>query len=710
MTVFHDLKLEIVRPGTPHNQLLSPLTLYTALCGESAPVTFSIELEQHQLLDRISRLRYLVRDGQETRMVPEKTRQAAVNDMGQVVGQILAKLQNLLFEQGRALGQAISDQNSKRSGEHMVHLRLVSSASELANIPFEMAISPAASPAEGKRMLLDLNLPMVLTREIRRTRPIPISWDRKMDTKILVVAAQPGFLTVPLKNHVRALRKSLEPWVGWGTANTADKTSDRVREALKRIRILKDASIKSICEICSQESFTHVHILAHGGVLEEAGEKRFGLVLCDPADNAKPHHVSGTTLAKALQAEHLDGTTRSSPAMVTLATCDSGAQGSVLVPGGSLAYDLHVAGIPWVIASQFPLSKRGSTIMTRELYPRIWRGDDPRKALFEVRRILFTRLDQMHDWASLVIYASLPHNFDAQVTQFFESQTKAAINTAMKRADDIAKAVTGEEEKKREGAAQPHDKPETTLELRKEIEFTLKKVEQYLRFWEKRLPTGKDMASRISRTEFHGISGSVYKRIALLYTAESKAKKNSANGGPHNYMINLRKAISCYKRALDQWATDESRFHWVATQYLSLKAVLYWATDENQEEIRNRYAPDDRDNALYEMAKELAKRDLQSADADFAKAWSCGTLAELEMLALHYKRAGRRNYSAIKQKVKSYCADLIEYVGIDDFAVSSTRRQFYRYKLYWGNAGDGELRRIASEAVSTLKADDQLAQ
>ena len=315
MNIFHDVKLEIVRPGPPHNQLLSPLTLYTALCGESAPVNFSIELEQHQLLDRISRLRYLVKVDQQTCMVDEKTRQTAVNDMGQIVGQILAKLQNLLFEQGRALGQAICDQDGKNSSEHMVHLRLVSSASELANIPFELAISPTATPAEGKRMLLDLNLPIILTREIRRTRPVPIAWDRKLDTRILVIAAQPGFLTVPLKNHIRALRKSLEPWVGWQPVTPEDDTenendsSSRVKNALERIRILKDASIKSIYEICSRERFTHVHILAHGGTFEDSGEKRFGLILCDPDDKSKPHLVSGEKLAKALHAEHRDGTT-----------------------------------------------------------------------------------------------------------------------------------------------------------------------------------------------------------------------------------------------------------------------------------------------------------------------------------------------------------------------------------------------------------------
>ena len=35
MARVHEVELELVRPGPPHNQLLSPLTPYMALCGEA---------------------------------------------------------------------------------------------------------------------------------------------------------------------------------------------------------------------------------------------------------------------------------------------------------------------------------------------------------------------------------------------------------------------------------------------------------------------------------------------------------------------------------------------------------------------------------------------------------------------------------------------------------------------------------------------------
>src|SRR5688572_28971695 len=42
--------LEILRHGPPHNQLLSPLTQYLALCGNHAGETVRVPYEHHQFL------------------------------------------------------------------------------------------------------------------------------------------------------------------------------------------------------------------------------------------------------------------------------------------------------------------------------------------------------------------------------------------------------------------------------------------------------------------------------------------------------------------------------------------------------------------------------------------------------------------------------------------------------------------------------------
>ncbi len=68
----------------------------------------------------------------------------------------------------------------------------------------------------------------------------------------------------------------------------------------------------------------------------------------------------------------------SEPAVVTLASCDSGKFGTPLLPGASLAHGLHEKGISLVVASQHPLSHAGSAVLTEVLYERLLRGDDPR--------------------------------------------------------------------------------------------------------------------------------------------------------------------------------------------------------------------------------------------------------------------------------------------------------------------------------------------
>jgi len=368
MPRIQDVKLEIVRPGPPHNQLLSPLTPYMALCGDGSPITFNVEFEHRQLLNRLEHLRYMVpRPGADPETVPESTRAGELGDLGAAMGRVLAGLTSLNAELNRA--RADTESVADRT---YVHLRLVLSGSELSLLPFELAVAPQSLPGEGLHFCLQGSLPIVVTREIPRSRPLPVRWHRYARPRILFVSAAPGGLAVPLRGHLHALRAAVDPWITWpgdrGTdhdeelldaahpRSCVDRTEiERMRIAEGKVqeclRVLPNASIDSIYETCSR---------AHGDHQTTGGEDRFGVALCHEDDPNRKVVVDGTRLAAALRAGNRDGRGRSEPVMVTLATCDSGQTGSVLVPGGSIAHDLHAAGIPWVLASQFPLKKRGS--------------------------------------------------------------------------------------------------------------------------------------------------------------------------------------------------------------------------------------------------------------------------------------------------------------------------------------------------------------
>jgi len=672
MTEFISVKLELVRPGPPHNQLLSPLTPYMALCGEGSPITFHIDLEHHQMLSRLERLRYVTRQGAGVAEVPERMREAALLEVGTDVKRVLSDVRSLLGEIARARASHPDDDARGRA----VHLRLVLGGSELALIPFEMAFAPQAFPGEGLEFCLQLAMPVVPTRETRSSRQLPVAWDRPVPPRVLFVSAAPEGLTVPTEAHIHALRAAIEPWVEWPKGETP-ATVDAMEEARldsvrNSLRLIVNATIEDIREYCARERFTHVHILAHGATYEAAGEERFGVALCQVNDRTRKDVVSGGRLAEALQPPSHDGAWRSSPLVVTLATCDSGDQRSVLVPGGSIAHDLHVAGIPWVFASQFPLTVRGSVRMTETLYPLLLRGDDPRETLYEVRRQLHMSAERDHDWAALVAYASVPENFDDQIYNFFQKQTHGAIQVALARADDLVAPPTSQDPTRKDPPAPGQAARDTERERQLDL------ASKGLNLWRARLPKGSGEQDRTRRAECYGIHGSVYKRVALLRLSKSKDDPRVATL--------LGDALTYYRKAMDEWASTGEKHHWVATQALSIGAVLGGVPDVS----------------TFSLARELAGRDLLRGSPE-GQAWAHGTLAELEMLGLYHlrdaPRAAGTTAEAVRDSVVKHCRAIVDLMGPASFHVHSTRRQFQRYVDVWKRP---EWDAIAGAAVVAL--------
>lgn len=640
MTTFQKITLEFIRPGPQHNQLLSPLTPYMALCGEGQPVTLYIPIEHHKLLNRLRRLRYVIKDEGKGIAVADPMREAEVIDLGEDVASILGEIKTLNSEIARAQGRELNNVLGENGA--LVHLRLVLSGSELSLIPFELATAPQAFPGEGLEFCLQDDMPVVITREIRRNRPNPIPWDQPIEPRILFISAEPLTMTVPKKAHVHALRQAIDPWIRWPSNDDGNNTS-RTELVKERLRLLINPCIDEIYDECAKGQYTHIHILAHGISYDQAGEQRFGLALCQKSDKNQLEIISGKELAKALQAEFKYSPGRSQPLVVTLATCDSGNTGSLLIPGGSIAYDLHAEGIPWVFASQFPLTKRGSVKMTETLYPKLLGGTDPRQVLYEVRRQLFMTSNSDHDWASMVAFVSMPENtavFQKQVINFFEIQMRRAIEICFDRVDYAQ-----------------NDDTDT-------VKITLENIKKLLKIWERRLPAGKLMDDRTRRAECYGLHGSVYKRIALLLI-EGK-ETNERTEARKNFSNSLR----FYKRAMDEMVVDNAKYYWVATQYLCLTAV----TGNN-----------DLDRDTYRFVKKLVKEDLDKLALN-DKAWVHGTMAELEFLSLFYDDTSESDGQLLelaKSSVLNHCKRLIELKGVESFHASSTARQFQRYIKYW---------------------------
>jgi hypothetical protein len=361
---------------------------------------------------------------------------------------------------------------------------------------------------------------------------------------------------------------------------------------------------------------------------------------------------------------------------VTLATCDSGNQTTVLVPGGSIAHDLHVEGVPWVFASQFPLTVPGSVRMAEALYPRLFRGDDPRQILFELRRQLYRSAQGDHDWASLVAYAALPRDFQNQVSDFYSRQVKQAINVLLERADGLAVVESKEDEESKE----------KTDARQQEIRSIIREVEEWLRVWRSRGTVGSSPDERVRRSEMIAMHGSTYKRIALLL-AKTRGRKDPAEISRQEdpeIKSYYRKALEHYRNSMNEAAAANVKYYWSATQVLSLQAVR----------------GEGRDPDAHNLASALAKRDTDSKEEDGARAWAYATLAELELLRGYHARPEPYDKAAIAkiiEDVKNYCGQVVAIAGPRSFHAGSTLRQFSRYLYSWPNEEWNDIAKAAIE-------------
>ena len=82
MPDIRETKLELLRNGPEHNQLLSPLTPYIALCGAWAPQTVAMPFEHRELVTRLARLRY----GDGRHEVSAEQRETELSSIGTAVG------------------------------------------------------------------------------------------------------------------------------------------------------------------------------------------------------------------------------------------------------------------------------------------------------------------------------------------------------------------------------------------------------------------------------------------------------------------------------------------------------------------------------------------------------------------------------------------------------------------------------------------------
>ena len=660
--------LELLRHGPPHNQLLSPLTEYLALCGNHSAATVTMPFEHAQLLNRLRALMY---------KATAEDRKFQLKDTAQVMGEVLGRVPGLIAELAETPGQDNS----------LTQLRLILSASELALLPFELANAPNGFPGAGQPLALQAQAPLCITREVRRVSNTRFQWP--IEPQILFVAASPpGVGPIPLEQHLLALRTVIDPWVEHGLPGGArrDEAAKLKARLDPHLVVLPQATVGAIQRECAARNFTHVHILAHGVPLEGEEEKRYGLALHSDRNPDGKDIVDGARLATLLRTYRRgNDNVLSGPAVVTIASCDSGAVGSVVESavgaGASIAHALHEGGIPLVVAAQFPLSFAASILMTEVFYEGLLWGADPRTLLNDVRWQLKSKLPDSHDWASLVAYAALPADLELQLARVRLKQAHRSINAALKYMDRVTERVWVPRETR-------GNKP-----LQKEAQEREKLMERARRKL-------SDAENRLNDLLRHTASGGdrslIYGLLASTRKRDAKILFNAARGnGNPQARINADRAAESLHQAREYYAKAfkaDRTSSWALVQEMSVAAVLEGAAA---------IVPD-----TWTLARVLAEDDLYADDRDRAID-AYASLTELHLLHLLTLTDAKARASATRT-AKDYAARLCK-LAPDSINVYSTRRQLERYVDWFSQyeTGFDNLQQAAEEIVNMLPFNKQ---
>ncbi len=636
--------LEFLRAGPPHNQLLSPLTPYLAICGEAGATVVHVEWEHAAFERRLEELRY-----EEGAAESPARRLAIVEQTGLQVARLLGSVP--------ALSGVLSFDKEAEVSE-LTHLRLVLSASELGLVPYELSKIPSGleMPADNW-MLLQSQVPTCLTRHIRSV-PYVRKWPT--EPRILFVAADTDPDELPFDYHKQVLIDAVSPWLKPEEEEPKEDSDGKSEHYGDILTILPDATMEDVRALCSRTIYTHIHVLAHGGEDDEADRVAYGIGLGGRI-------VRGDQFATAISRSSADYDHR--PCTVSLAVCDGANIGSVVAAGASFAHSLHQSGIPLVIAAQFPLSFEGSVTALRRMFGGrdglLW-GGNPLFMLHELRRELFVEHQhESHDWASLVIYEALPpvHELEEHLALYHYSQAKRALRCAESR---------GWRGLERDGNGS-----------KQEIEkISYDTLVQALRVGALRCRTAREALPE---------SGPF-----SLEARHFKARNFKAQA-EWNFLVAQKRELDEYQRltslgycyrhlenALDEYVTAVSRYivgartvqfqdpnalHWIIVQMMGMSTVLgrpieraYWGVGE------------------------LSARECLNIDDRDQRAWANASLAELYLLRLANNSFAEKEQSReVREKARGHLramARLFDTKG--SFPIYSTFFQFQRYQWWWG--------------------------
>lgn len=510
----------------------------------------------------------------------------------------------------------------------VAHLEVYVNPSELALIPFELLLDanglPRFTDKEGKSL--------VLTRNFRKKKRSSVAIPKT--PHVLFVHTKPShknflglpFPDLPYKNHLQSLRYALRHWESEKAMTISENPTF---EAFKNL-------VTTAAE--SDAPFTHIHILAHGSLIfdpKRPSDFEYGIAFHSEEPLENPYRATPTEDIKAL----FNGLSNP-PHMVNYMVCDGANFTNGAKPDKNPVQATFETGVPIVLGSQFPLSMKGSNLITKELYKNLFRGDDIRSVLGSIRTRLFSDFPKnQHDWISFVSYLDLPNDYDFQ-RLLLKLESQLAILNSIK--NQVGSTDTEE----------PPEKDDF-IRAQVQIEASIADLREQL------IEIEHQRQHEAAFLENSGLLGSAYKRLAETFYEESRILKVDTIDKQKTY---LREAQLWYKKA----AHRNLSHHWSLVQYISLSTVLDGGLPEGESDYWN-------------TARLAAHTEIELDKAKEKKSvWPYGTLLELYLLSPEQTQSSKKNI----EKCMELLVSNAKATGKKE-VLSSTRFQLQRYLNWW---------------------------
>ena len=507
--------------------------------------------------------------------------------------------------------------------EDTSHLELFLNPSELGLIPFELLLNENGTPYfvnQGQKQL-------VLTRNYRRDQrrhdlKIPVN------PRVLFVHSLPRhpvydnvrFPEMPHDKHEFWIKKALKHF------NPDESFEQMDNPTFEEFKAEVERAAKS------DKPYTHIHLLAHGALIfdrKRPSNFEYGIAFRSDAPLDEEYKATSAAELKALFDELED---KHLPYVVNYMICDGANFTNGTKPNKNPVQATFSSGVPVVIGSQFPLTMDGSIYITKELYKRMFQGDDLREILGDIRTGLYAKPDKYaHDWVSLVTYMDVPRNYEYDL---LDNKTKRQLRILNSYRDNQNTSGMSRDD---------------FIALKVKVGKSMESLHEDV------MELNDDGQKEKLFLEYSGLLASSFKRLAEIEFNEAIELKEDTSKRQLEHLANSR---THYKNAANQNLSH----HWTAVQYLSLQTVLEGNLDEM-------------DTDLWYAARLAALAEIKKNPKEY---WAYGTLIELLFISPDPKESFITQIIDYANKLveKSKEAKKIE-------PLISTTFQLKRYKNWW---------------------------